>query len=85
MSVRLLLPRRSGAAMVIVLLIALLIPWSGQPADAAPAPRPAIPQMRVFQQGVDGYAGVHDTWVSDATWDTSRLPPITIPSPFFPS
>ena len=27
-------------------------------------------QSRVFQQGRDGYSGVHDTWISTSDWDT---------------
>lgn len=31
---------------------------------------PATTQTRVFQQGLDGYAGVRDTWISAADWDS---------------
>ena len=30
----------------------------------------AANQSRVFQQGRDGYTGVHDTWISASDWDT---------------
>lgn len=32
--------------------------------------KPAGTETRVFQQGLDGYTGVRDTWVSMAEWDT---------------
>lgn len=32
----------------------------------------AVDQTRVFQQGLNGYAGVRDTWVSMADWDTPK-------------
>ena len=30
---------------------------------------PSVNQTHVFQQGLDGYTGVRDTWISDDGWD----------------
>ena len=34
--------------------------------------RPEANQLRVFQQGLDGYSGASDTWVSAMAWDTPK-------------
>ena len=46
------------------------------PASYAVAQTPQANQTRVLRQGLNGYSGVGDTWISSATWDTP--PQVTV-------
>lgn len=43
---------------------------AGAPAQPAKPGQPAGPQTSIFQAGLNGYAGVADTFVNNQTWDT---------------
>ena len=54
-----------------LLLLAILLP-TVPASSTAPVPAPAAASNHIvtFQQGLNGYAGVRDTWVSGLDWDT---------------
>ena len=55
--------------MLVVSFVLALFGLSTSLAHGHSPQQPTISQTRVFQQGLNGYTGASDTWISSLTWD----------------